>query len=165
MTAQHSLLIKMIISLLINIFHDSIKNLLDKYLPLKKLSKKYHKRKYKPWITNGILTSIKRKDKLFGKYIRTKDPLNKHVLHDEYKALRNRIIELINTSKQNFYHDYFEKNSNNIRNIWKGINQIVNVKSKSYDSLTCLTDKNDQLITDPSEISNSFNNYSSTIGD
>ena len=108
---------------------------------------------------------MKRRDKLFGKYIRTKNPHNRITLHNEYKTLRNRIIELLKTSKLNFFHDYFEKNSNNIRNIWKGINQIVNVKSKSYDSPSCLTDKNGQSITEPSEISNSFNNYFSTIAD
>ena len=53
----------------------------------------------------------------------------------------------------------------NINNWLIRISQIVNVKSKFYDSPTCLTDKNDQLITDPSEISNSFNNYFSTIPD
>ena len=79
-----------------------------------------------------------------------KNPLNKHALHEEYKTLRNRINELKDTSKQNVYHDYFASNSNNIRNIWKGINQIVNVKSKSNDNPTCLTDKNDQHINDPS---------------
>ena len=55
-----------------NKFYEQIEKLMDKYLPLKKISKKDHKRKYKPWITNGILASMKRRDKLFGKYIKTK---------------------------------------------------------------------------------------------
>ena len=50
-----------------NIFHDSTETLLDKYLPLKKLSNSDHKRKYKPWITLGISTSIKQRNKLFSK--------------------------------------------------------------------------------------------------
>ena len=41
------------------------------------LNKKDYKCKYKPWITCGILTSMKRRNKLFEKYIRTKDILNK----------------------------------------------------------------------------------------
>ena len=148
-----------------NILHDSTETLLDKYLPLKKLSKTDHKRKYKPWITLGILTSMKQRNKLFGKYTRTKNIQYKNKLFAEYKSLRNRIIDLIKTSKQNFFRNYFEINSNNIRKIWKGINQIVNIKTKSNESPTCLTDQNDQTITDPTEISNNFNNYFSTIAD
>ena len=41
-------------NLYFNILHDSTETLLDKYLPLKKLSKTDHKRKYKPWITGNF---------------------------------------------------------------------------------------------------------------
>ena len=119
----------------------------------------------KPLITLGILTSIKQRNELFGKYTRTKHLNQKNIMYAEYKVLRNRIIDLITSSKQNFCRNYFETNANNIRNIWKGINRIVNVKSKSYESPTCLTDKNYQSITDPIDISNNFNNYFSTIAD
>ena len=37
---------------------------MHKYIPLEKIYKKDYKRKYKPWITHGILTSMKRRDKL-----------------------------------------------------------------------------------------------------
>ena len=44
-------------------FHWQINYLLDKYLPWKKLTKKEHKRKYKPWISDEILSKIKVKNK------------------------------------------------------------------------------------------------------
>ena len=43
-------------------FYNSFEKLLDKYIPLKKISKKDFKRKYKPWITQGILKCIARRD-------------------------------------------------------------------------------------------------------
>ena len=89
-------------NLYFDIFHDSTEALLDKYLPLKKLSNKDHKRKYKPWITLGILTSINKRNKLFSKYTRTKNLHKKNMLPAEYKILRNRIIDLIKTSKHSF---------------------------------------------------------------
>jgi len=91
-----------------NSFYDEIEGLMDKYLPLKKVSKKDYKRNFKPWITHGILTSMKRRDKLFGKYIKAKSPEGKLSLHREYKSLRNKIIFLISESKQTFYSNYFE---------------------------------------------------------
>ena len=41
-----------------------MKEVINTYLPLKKLSKKELKIQAKPWITNGIRSSIKRQDTL-----------------------------------------------------------------------------------------------------
>ena len=133
-------------------------------MPLTKLTNKDHKRRYKPWITNGILTSMRRRDKLFHQYIRVNDPPRKLALHMEYKLIRNQIVNLIKQSKQNFYKNYFTTNNNNLHKIWQGIKQIINVKSKTYDSPTCITD-NKKVITDPTEIANSFNNYFADIAE
>ena len=50
-----------------NKLYEEIEKFMDKYIPLEKNYKKDHKRKYKPWITHGILTRMKRRDKLFSK--------------------------------------------------------------------------------------------------
>ena len=44
-------------------FIEIVKSKIDKHAPLKKLTRKQRKLKCKPWITRGILTSIKRKQK------------------------------------------------------------------------------------------------------
>ena len=44
-------------------FMEQINALLDKYMPLKKVSQKDFKRKYKPWITNTILKKMNTKIK------------------------------------------------------------------------------------------------------
>ena len=131
-------------------------------MPLKKLTNKQYKRKYKPWITHGILTSMRRRDKLLHQFIRTKDPNSKLALHTEYKLLRNKILQLTKLNKQIFYKNYFTSNNNNLRKIWQGIKQIINIKNKLYDSPVCITEKN-KVITDPSEVANSFNNYFSNV--
>ena len=38
-----------------NLFLDTTNKIIDKYMPLKKMSNREFKRRYKPWITNGIL--------------------------------------------------------------------------------------------------------------
>ena len=40
-------------------FNDKVNQILDKHMPWKKLNKKEMRLQGKPWITNGILTSIK----------------------------------------------------------------------------------------------------------
>ena len=47
----------------------------DKSAPLKKLTKKELKRSKKPWTTNGVLTSIKKKNMLWKKVIKSNDQL------------------------------------------------------------------------------------------
>ena len=53
-----------------NSFLSTINNLLDKYAPEKKLIKKEYKLSLKQWITQGIQTSIKLKDKFYKKLMK-----------------------------------------------------------------------------------------------
>ena len=82
---------------------------------MKKLNKKDLRLKAKPWITPGILKSIKRRDKLLRKYIQLKDSIRKNEIHTQYKLLRNQIIALIRQSKKNYYQQYFSDNAKDIK--------------------------------------------------
>ena len=138
-----------------------INKLLDKYAPLKKMTKKEFKQTRKPWITNGILRSIQRKNKLFSRYIKCKDEQTKTNLHEEYKALRNRINTLIYFSKKDYYSKYFNQYSDNIKKVWQGIKGIINIKTKDQNSPNCIeVDK--KLIT---ENNNEYNYYFSSVAD
>ena len=53
-------------------FYSTITNIVDKHVPLQKLSKRQIKLNSKPWITPGIKVSIHNKNKLFQKYLKTK---------------------------------------------------------------------------------------------
>ena len=147
-----------------NNFYESIENILNIYAPLKKVTNKEHKRIYKPWITNGIIKSIKRRNKLFNTYVICKNITRKRELHASYKTLRNSIQILIKDSKMNFYKTYFTRNNKNLRKVWQGIKSIINNKTKIYDTPTCLI-HDEKTITDPVDISNQFNNYFSNIAD
>ena len=57
------------------IFNKKLNEILDKHAPFKKLSIQEEKLSKKPWITTGILNSIKNKNRLYRKVIRAKDPV------------------------------------------------------------------------------------------
>ena len=59
---------------LIDQFLKTLNEVLDIMAPVKKLSKKEASLKMKPWITKGIITSIKVRDKLYKKYMIAKTP-------------------------------------------------------------------------------------------
>ena len=74
-------------------FNQVINQLLDKHIPLMKMSKKQYKQQFKPWITKGIRKSISIRDKLLKKFINCKKDDNyKNTLHNNYKQYRNSII-------------------------------------------------------------------------
>ena len=85
-----------------------------------------------------------------------KDSPRKSSLHTEYKNLRNHIVELTKQSKLSYYNTYFTANNSNLRKVWTGINDIINIKNKSHNIPTCITDDNGNIITDPLKISNMF---------
>ena len=86
-------------------FYAITNEIMNKHIPLKKLSRKAVKQTAKPWITLAIQTSINIKNKYYKKFISTK--------HDFYfakfKLYRNRPPFLIKLSKKSYYDDYFNK--------------------------------------------------------
>ena len=147
-----------------NSFLTTLNQLLDRYAPLQKITNKEHKLKYKPWISDDVLKNIKVKNKLYNSYTKCKLPDKKAETHSTYKILRNQINEQIKINKKKFYQDYFSNNNKNLRKIWLGIKELINIKTKTHDLPTCLIENN-ETITDPIDISNQFNNYFSGIAE
>ena len=65
-------------------------------------------------------------------------------------------------SKQNYYIKYFENNWNNIKNTWKEIKTIISIKNITA-KVPHSIEFNNKTITDPTAMSNVFNNYFTSI--
>ena len=116
----------------------------------------------KPWITPAIQKSISVKNNLLKKFITTKDPQVKERYHKKYKNYRNMLSTILKQSKTNYYNHCFETNWNSIKNTWKGLKSILNIKNFSADIPKTLN-VDGAIISNPVEISNIFNNYFSSI--
>ena len=103
-------------------FQNNITDIMEKYAPIKTLSKQQRKQQRKPWITNGILKSISIKNKLYKKFLKSKDTF----WYQRYKYYRDTLNHLIRRSKRNHYRSYFETFKNNSKHIWKGVNELIN---------------------------------------
>ena len=135
-----------------------INMLLDTYAPLKKINKYKVKFKSKPWITLGLQKSISLKNKLLANFINKKDPILKEELHTNHKKYRNLLSTLLKKSKQAYHDKYFEKNCNNIKNTWKGLKSFISLKTIASSVPTVLSLDNGDTITNPYDITNTFNN-------
>jgi len=96
-------------------FFDNINNLLDQMAPQKRLNKKENGLIERPWITSGILASMRSRDMLYSEFLREKDSVIKQSKYDLYKTKRNMVTLLIRVSKKDYYTKYFTENNNNLK--------------------------------------------------
>ena len=141
-------------------FYSSRTEVIDKHVPVRKLTRKEIKSLSSPRVTFGIKTSIRVQQKLYEKYIKSG---NTYYL-TKYKYYRNKVSSLIKHSKREYYNDYFKTNSKNIRNVWKGIQQLITLKPRCVNLISKISNNN-QTITDPKAIVDAFNKHFSNIGE
>ena len=146
-----------------NNFFNSITYLLDEFAPYKKVTKNEYKLMLKPWISKEILQNCQNRDAILKSISRENDPVKIRNLRNDYKKLRNEITKDKRNSKKAYFTSYFEKNKHRSSEIWKGIRALVNLKPCKSLNIKLL-DGNNNLVSDPKKISNTFNDYFSTIG-
>ena len=132
-----------------NIFHDHLLTTLNKHIPIKLLSKKELKLKLKPWLTSGILTSVKRKNYFYKKFVKSQNPF----WYSKYKTYRDKLNHLIRTSKNTYYKNNFNTFKSNSKKIWSGINELLHKKHSSKNN-TINLHINGEIITNEKNVAN-----------
>ena len=89
-----------------------LNNLLDIDPPFK-YSKRKNEKHNKPWITNGIANSIRKKNNLYKKLVRAMDPEIKEELQKLYKVYKKHVNNLSRRNKEPYFKNLFEENKNN----------------------------------------------------
>ena len=92
------------------LFFQKLDQWFDKHCPKKTITKKQQTFLPKPWLTKGILKSIKVKNKTYQQFCKSSDPLKKNGLHIKFKTCRNSILKLTRQSKEDYFKSYFENN-------------------------------------------------------
>ena len=132
--------------------------LLDTYATIQKFTKAELKLKSKLWLTNGIMTSIKKKNKIYKKFIKAKNSAEKNILYNEFKHYRNLVIKLSRIIKAKHYYHYFTDYKKNMLKTWDGISLLVNMNKRNNKTVTCLNvDGIEEM--DLFLISNHFNKF------
>ena len=137
-------------------FYNKFNKLVNKHAPMKIISNRKAKQLSKPWITQGLRTSIKIKNKLYASGDVSK-----------YKTYRNKICSLTRISKQQYYFNFFDSNLTNMKKkTWEGINSILARKSKRSKTITSIKDPSDseKVTRDPLNIANVLNKHFASVG-
>ena len=136
---------------------DEIVNL---HAPLRRISNNEIKHKRKPWVNNYIIKLVKKKNKLFNRFV--KNPTKK--TQKSYTIVKNTVAQKIRSCKRNYYRRVFHSSRTDPKSMWKNVDKIIQSKNKKSNNIKTITDKNGKIITNPVEMSKVFNNHFSEIG-
>ena len=80
----------------------------------------------KPWLTKGVLTTVKHRQKLYKSHFLCRDPDNVK----EYKLYANTVNLFKHNAENYFYYQHFKFHQNDLKNAWKLIGTLVKRKNK-----------------------------------
>ena len=140
---------------------DCYQTIVDKHMPLKKLTKKQNSRYDKPWITSGFKTSIRKKKELQTIYNKTKCPADEI----RYKSYLNKLTHLKDKAKKKYYRDKSALYGQDKAKAWQLINEISNRKRKKGSNIKSIKNKDGDVLSDSRSIANCFNKHFGTIGE
>ena len=103
--------------------------------------------------------SIRHKSKLFNKYLHHNTPINEI----NYKRYRNKLVNVIKRSEENYHRSLISENSNNNRQLWKCFGKILNKKKIKHNRITSL-EVGSTKMNNQQQIVEEFNNFFSNIG-
>ena len=131
----------------------------EKHALLQTASRKQKRMQNKPWLTKGLLVSIKNKQILCKKFFLNNNEFGKWY----YKKYANKLTRVKNLSKKNYYNDAIREKKNNPKELWKFINSVIPSKRSVSSPPTKIKVDNTE-IANPDEIAELFNNYFVEIG-
>ena len=143
---------------------DELINIIQKvfyhHAPLVKLSRKQLRLYNKPWITRGILVSIKNKQRLYQSHFLNGTP---HTI-GFFKQYANKLKRVKQMSNAIHYKNKFDKIKHNQKEIPKTVNSVLHPK-RNNDSTTHISPNLNDVLTDDSKtVADNLNTYFSEIG-
>jgi hypothetical protein len=144
-------------------FYKKLDELLDHMAPLRKKTQNEIRLEQRPWITRGLLTSMKIRDELYKRRIREKDVRIKDDLSNRYKKYRNMIVSLLKKSKRNYFASFFTQHHSNVRKTWDGIRSLINVSKQKHSAPSKLIYKN-EVKNSNIDMAESLNDFFVNIG-
>ena len=111
-----------------------------------------------PWISNGILKSIRKKNKLYKTYLKIKTEKCKK----KYLLYKNKLTHILRVAKKQYFIKLFSDLKGNMKKTWEQINSILG-KTKKSTMISEIVYDNRKLKSNR-HIANAFNTYFVNIG-
>ena len=138
------------------LFFEKLSDVYNKCFPLKKVKGTYYNRK--PWLTQCLKQSIKRKNKLYAKYKKYPSFYNESTYANYQRILK----KTLRSAERAYYDKKFTEYKSDIVKSWKILKEVINRRKKSKSTSKFLIDK--KLVDDDKHIAESFNKFYVNIG-
>ena len=138
---------------------DALKSIVDKHAPVKQVSRNKERLFKKPWISRGILKSIKIKHTMYKTHFLSKDP----VKVNEFKKYSNRLNYLKSISKKAYFCKHFDLCKGNLKATWKLIGTLIKRKTKGQTTPLRIV-RNKKTYTNNDDIADQFNKHFINVG-
>ena len=148
------------------ILQDAIRTAKDKHMPTKLVKFNKYKHKKAKWITQGLLNSIRFRDRLYARLKREKpNTLEYNTIFINLKTFNSILKRSIRAANKIHFEITFTKFHNDIKNTWKTINTIFSRNTKKESFPKKLSEDGNAIgITNPLDIANHFNEFFTSIG-
>ena len=97
--------------------------------PLRTVKSGYKTRK--PWLSEGLKKSIERKNKLYHRKQKTKNPEHEIL----YKKYRNKLNKLMSIVEREYIEHRLQENKQNLKASWRILKEILNTMESKRDSM------------------------------
>ena len=135
-----------------NLIKVSIKEGMDKHIPMINKKEGYGKPK---WITNEAKKSIKKKQELYKKYLKTQ----KQYDYKKYLEYRNECNRVIKQAKREYERKLAGECKNNPKHFWK----FVSSKTKSFTGISPLNNGEGGIAETDEDKANTLNAFFSSV--
>ena len=139
---------------------NKVKDIVNKHAPLKRATNSKMRQLNKPWLTQGLLKSIKRKQRMYKSHFCSKNLMK----IKEYKQYSNLLDKMKAKAKDKYYNQYFQLYRENLKETWKLIGTIIKRKAKVQSNYSSRIIRNTKIYTNEFDIANQFNQHFTTIG-
>ena len=133
---------------------------MDEISPLEKFRISGKRRYVEPWMTRGLETSAKKKEKLYKRTLMINSTEDNWTNYKDYRNIYNKTKHIM---KITYYVKRVSECKSNTKDLWKIINEII-WKHKHKESIISYISIDGVKTYNPQTMANAFGNFYSTLG-
>ena len=142
-----------------DLFHAKLTDCFNLECPERTIKLRPDKRS-EPWITPGLLSSIKKQNKLYTIHLNDRENVDKLT---KYKEYRNTLRKILRYSRINHYILKCNEYKHESKKLWSLMNEVIKKEKNKTNVISYLQVEN-RLIRNPKGIAKEFNQYFSNVG-
>ena len=140
-------------------FHSKLQQYVDHFLPITHRRINANSLQREPWMTHGIIKSIRKCKQLYHKMLKN-DAQSSRTRYTEYNSTLQKVKR---HARKHYFETKCKENKNNMRELWQLVNKATG-KINDKTSIIEYLNLNGIQLHNPEDITNQFGEYFSTVG-